>query len=225
MAKFHVNDSGNVSPCKATKRPCRFGDEAHFGTREEAAKAAEHHLAEAFNAREAIRKARVLPQTLNQLDQDSLTIEQRADQAVFEAMKNDPGFSVGALHENYYGSGEGGEFTDEEWLELQDHNAVGNTKRKNVYEDVASKCRSIELVPGTLEEEATSHFTDTFSSSNNLIHLVADAVIELNDGHRMPVKVNCTTSFYEIINEAIEPTTPEALNRRRARNSRYNDIH
>lgn len=39
MTKFHVNAKGEVRPCGATKRPCRFGAENHYASEEEAERA------------------------------------------------------------------------------------------------------------------------------------------------------------------------------------------
>ena len=43
--KFHISEDGVARKCEATKKPCKFGsDEEHFGTREEAQKAAEEKM-------------------------------------------------------------------------------------------------------------------------------------------------------------------------------------
>lgn len=39
--KLHVTTSGDVRPCNARKRPCRYGEERHFQDRQQALKAAE----------------------------------------------------------------------------------------------------------------------------------------------------------------------------------------
>lgn len=36
MAKYHINAAGEVKPCQANKRACRYGEEVHFATQEEA---------------------------------------------------------------------------------------------------------------------------------------------------------------------------------------------
>lgn len=45
-SKFHINSSGDVRACNATKRPCKFGEEAHFEDRADARKAVEAKLEE-----------------------------------------------------------------------------------------------------------------------------------------------------------------------------------
>jgi hypothetical protein len=43
--KFHITDSGDVRPCNATKRPCRYGDSDHYTDRTAARNAAEERMA------------------------------------------------------------------------------------------------------------------------------------------------------------------------------------
>lgn len=45
-SKFHVNGSGDVRPCNASVRPCRFGEADHFENRSEALAAVEKRLSE-----------------------------------------------------------------------------------------------------------------------------------------------------------------------------------
>lgn len=45
-SKFHVNGSGDVRPCNASVRPCRFGEADHFENRSEALAAVEKRLSD-----------------------------------------------------------------------------------------------------------------------------------------------------------------------------------
>lgn len=46
MRKFHINSKGDVAPCRATKRACRFGEADHFGNIAEAVRESEKRLTE-----------------------------------------------------------------------------------------------------------------------------------------------------------------------------------
>lgn len=48
-AKFHINGSGDVKPCNASVRTCRFSDAEHFENKQEAAVYAERMLSEAYS--------------------------------------------------------------------------------------------------------------------------------------------------------------------------------
>lgn len=47
--KFHINGNGDVKPCNASKRACRFSDAEHFENKQEAVLYAERKLAEQYS--------------------------------------------------------------------------------------------------------------------------------------------------------------------------------
>lgn len=48
MQKFHINSKGDAAPCKATKRACRFGENDHFSSLNEAIRESESRLSNQF---------------------------------------------------------------------------------------------------------------------------------------------------------------------------------
>lgn len=47
--KFHINGNGDVKPCNASKRACRFSDAEHFENKQEAVLCAERKLSEQYS--------------------------------------------------------------------------------------------------------------------------------------------------------------------------------
>lgn len=58
-SKFHVNGSGDVRPCNASVRPCRFGEADHFENRSEALAAVEKRLSEEHESSSSVQKKSV----------------------------------------------------------------------------------------------------------------------------------------------------------------------
>jgi hypothetical protein len=56
-SKFHVNGSGDVRPCNASVRPCRFGEADHFENRSEALAAVEKRLSEEHGSSSSLKKS------------------------------------------------------------------------------------------------------------------------------------------------------------------------
>lgn len=52
--KFHINANGDVKPCNASVRACRFSDAEHFESRSEAALYAEKRLSEQYSQQSSI---------------------------------------------------------------------------------------------------------------------------------------------------------------------------
>lgn len=57
MARYHINNSGDVGTCKAAKDGCPFGSaDEHFSDKEEAQKASEKHMASQYGVINSIYK-------------------------------------------------------------------------------------------------------------------------------------------------------------------------
>lgn len=85
MSKYHVNSKGDVLPCKAQKRACRFVEEEHFNTLEEGQKYVEEKLAKEYTTTSTLTKrkdAKEKEQPNN--NPDTNTIKQKIHKQFFD---------------------------------------------------------------------------------------------------------------------------------------------
>lgn len=213
MSNYHVNANGNVKPCEAKKRPCKYGSEDHFDDRKEASKAAEKRLEKQYKSiRQGVKKkSSSLPKTVDvNGDLSGLDASDRADTIVFKTMLDHNTAEFGLPSDNdYFGSGMA--VLDDDTTEKLI--AIGVLKKKNSDYDydytnfvksAISKGYRIDFVPGSLREKTTTHFSDTFATSDREhIHISADTVITSSDGVSVQVPVSVHSDFSDLLSKAI----------------------
>lgn len=213
MRKYHVNSSGNVAPCTASKRPCKYGSEDHFDNRKEASKVAEKRLEEQYKSiKQGIKKkSKSLPKTIDvNGDLSTLNSNDRADAMVFKAMLDDDSVEFGLPSDNdYYGSGRA--VLDEDTTEklvvigvFKNKKRAYGGSRKNFVKSAISGGYKINFVPSSLRDTTTYHFNGTFATSNSeKIHISADAVITSPDGVSVAVPITAHAHFSDLLSKAI----------------------
>lgn len=213
MSKYHVNSGGNVAPCTASKRPCKYGSEDHFDDRKEASKAAEKRLEEQYKSiKQGIKKnSKSLPKTIDvNGDLSALSSNDRADAMVFKAMLDNDSIEFGLPSDNdYYGSGRA--VLDDDTAEklvvigvLKNKKRVYGKSHKDSVKSAISRGYKINFVPSSLRDKTTYHFNGTFATSNSeKVHVSADAVITSPDGVSVAVPITTHAYFSDLLSRAI----------------------
>lgn len=145
-------------------------------------------------------------------------------------MMDNDSFKLGKTSDDdYYGMGSAAALTKEEISELEDY----GVPLKRDWQGVRALSyagggiqgvKSMALVPGSLEEQLTSHFEGTYADSSHVVHLEAQAVVTLADGHRMPISVTCISSFQEVLEDALSKTPMGGIMQQRVKSSQVHSI-
>ena len=203
--RYHINSKGEPGVCKATKRACQFGESDHFSTRTEAEAEAQKRLERKFST---IRKGfkKDLPEkVVSTADWNSLTPSERADLAIFEAMKR-LGIRIGKPDHNYYGQGVSMDNDLKMKLEAFIEKPLTGVGLYD-FEIHAGKMNSdyeLNFVPGSLRQHNLSEFNGTFDESSQVLIMTADAVLKDKKGNQVKIPIAVKADFIDIINEVVD---------------------
>ena len=198
--RYHINSKGEPGICKATKRACQFGESDHFSTKTDAEKEAQKRLEKSYETiRRGIKKD--LPEkTISLADWNSLNPSEKADLAIFEAMKR-LGLRIGVPDDNYYGQGVKIDSDLKNKLEaFNERNINSNT----FYLNPSNSDYELDFVPGSLKQYNLSEFNGTFDEASQVLIMTAEAVLSDKEGNKIKIPVATKADFIEIINEVVE---------------------
>lgn len=239
MAKYHINDQGEVHPCRASKKPCRFGgaDGAsnHYTSREAATAALEAQLKAEHEVQSAVHRkaaaARRVPEVRKWRHFAKLPTQEQVQFAYLRAAllpdahgKPFAGVTLGAgqAEDSYYKGAVLGRLEAGTYQLLEDHGVfeapqdIREQRRKA--QGLAPEgwqerltADNFALVPSTLRELTSEHFADTYSPPIKAHRLEVTTVVTCPDGHRVEVPLTLQHTYPKLLEKALEEGKGQGL--------------